>query len=103
MNSQELILGRIGELVEGAGFTFVRDADYGNTGTLRTLDEDLRQIAAVDYDFQRKGCTFRPFGGQPIASLTYGESAEGKANWVCGDIPELVNSVVNHLTTRSRP
>jgi hypothetical protein len=98
MNSQELILGRIGELVEGAGFTFVRDADYGNTGVVRALNPDLSQNAAVHYDFQTKGCHFGPMSDR-VAALTYGESGEGKARWVYSSIPELVEAVAVYLTT----
>jgi hypothetical protein len=104
MNSQTLILDRIKEAVEADGkVLLVCDSQYANTGTLRSLDKaTLHQIAAVDYDFQQGYCHFGPSAAR-VAAHWYGRAAkEGEANWVCGSIPELVNSVVAHLTTESR-
>lgn len=101
MNSQQLILDRIAVAIaeHDEGITLIRDADYANVGTLRTLDADLNQIASVIYNFQTDYCHFGPMSNY-VAALWYGRSAEGKAAWVCGSIPELVNTVVNHLTTK---
>jgi hypothetical protein len=98
MNSQQLILERIAAAVEATGLTLICDAQYANTGTLRALDADLNQIASVEYDFQERYCHFGQMSNY-VAALWYGQSAEGKASYVCGSIPELVNTVVNHFTT----
>ena len=98
MNSQDLILERIADAI-GAddNLVLIHDREYGNMGVLRTLDsKTLRQIAAVSYDFQRGYCSFGSFGNR-LASLWYGQSAEGKAAWVKDSIPDLVDAVVRHL------
>ena len=102
MNSQELILSRITTAVEAVeNVLLIHDREYGNTGVLRALDTvTLDQIAAVSYDFQSGYCHFGPSSNR-VAALWYGQPRkETSASWVCGDIAELVNTVVNHLTTR---
>ncbi len=94
MTSQELILTRI-EAAIGNDLVFVNDRQYANTGTLRTLNaETLEQVAAVRYDFQDGDCRFGP-SSEPVAALWYDEPrSDCHAPWVCGSIPELVNTVV---------
>jgi hypothetical protein len=97
MDSQGLILTAIEKAISRIdGITLIRDPEYANTGTLRTLDRSLRQIGAVNYDFQQGYCMFR-YARKPVASHWYGQSAEGKASWVAGSIPDLVEVVVEHL------
>lgn len=101
MNSQDLILERIIKTLEGDHELLVaNDRQYRNGGTLRTLNPNsLEQVAALSYDFQDNYCNFGP-GNHPVAAHWYGQSDEGKADWVCGSIPELINSVVAELSTR---
>ena len=100
MNSQQLILDRIAATIDATeGITLISDREYANTGTLRTIDTaSLHQIAAVSYDFQNGYCHFGPVTDR-VAAHWYGQSAEGKASWVKGSIPDLVAAVVTHLTT----
>jgi len=99
MNSQQLILDRIATAVgcpPNSRILLLNDGQYGNTGTLRTLDSDtLAQIAAVDYEFSQTGCNFGPFGKR-VAAHRYGQPATSAA-WVYGSIPELVDAVAAHL------
>lgn len=96
--SQQLILGRITAAIEADNsVVLVHDPEHANTGTLRTLDANtLVQIAAATYDFQRSYCNFGPVTNR-VAAHWYGQSAEGKAAWVKGTIPDLVAAVVAHL------
>jgi hypothetical protein len=98
MTSQQLILDAIATAVGRIdGITLIRDPEYANTGTLRTLDRSLRQIGAVTYDFQQNHCSFGPMGSR-VASLWYDQpNVSGKADWVVGSIPDLVDTVVEHL------
>ena len=101
MNSQQLILDRIAAAI-GAdqNIVLIRDAQYSNTGTLRTLDRNtLRQIAAVSYNFQQGYCHFGPVTGY-VAAHWYGKPKSAtNAAWVQGSIPDLVTTVVTYLTT----
>ena len=106
MNSQQLILDRIATAIAAdERIVLIRDGQYVNTGTLRTLDADtLTQIAAVDYDFQQDNCHFTasPFNrSNPnrVASHWYGQPEFGSAPWVQRTIPALVDTVVTYLTT----
>jgi hypothetical protein len=79
------------------GITLIRDPEYANTGTLRTLDRSLRQLGSVTYDFQQNYCHFGPMSNR-VAALWYDQpNVNGKAGWVCGSIPDLVDTVVEHL------
>lgn len=105
MNSQTLILDRIASAI-GAdqSIVLIRDPQYSNTGTLRTLDRDtLVQIAAVHYDFQRSYCNFK-VGIDYVATHSYGQARTAtNAAFVQGSIPDLVTAVVSYLTERTHP
>lgn len=98
MNSQQLILGRIAAAFPDDGdILLIRDTEYINTGTLRTLDADtLHQIASVSYSFQGYACHFGPMT-ERVAALWYDAPHSGTASWVKRSIPELVDAVVTHL------
>ena len=104
--SQTLILDRITTAIEAnEGITLINDRQYANTGTLRTLDADLNQIAAVEYEFNDGYCNFGKMSRR-VASLWYGMTdTTGKAAWVTGNIPDLVAAVTEHLlpTTERNP
>jgi hypothetical protein len=99
MNSQSLILTAIEDRVSKRGLTLLNDRGYANTGTLRVLDSTLRQVGAVSYDFQGGYCTFSVGRTtERVASLWYGQTdVAGAADWVVGSIPDLVDTVVEHL------
>lgn len=103
MNSQTMILKAIATAVEAHdGVMLIDDTDWANTGTLRTVKRDtLDQIAAVSYNFQSDYCHFGPTNAR-VAALWYGQSAEGKAAWVCGSISELVAAVGNYLLGKEK-
>lgn len=95
--SQQLIL-RLIERAFGEEYVLLRDGGYANTGVLRCLRaDDLRQIASVTYDFQPRYCHFGPMTDR-VAALWYDQpDVSGKAAWVKGTIPDLVETVVRHL------
>jgi hypothetical protein len=95
--TQSLILDAITAAVEKRGLTLANDGQWANNGTLRVYDKALNQVGAVSYDFQNNYVHFGPVSNR-LAALWYGQSAEGKADWVVGSIPELVDRVVNHIT-----
>ena len=98
MNSQQLILDRIAAAFpEDGDILLIRDTEYINTGTLRTLDADtLHQIASVSYNFKKYVCHFGPVK-ERVATLWYDDPHTGTASWVKRSIPELVDTVVTHL------
>lgn len=100
MNSQQLILDRIAGSLDPLSITLLHDADWSNSGTLRTLDAGtLAQIARIDYNFQPGYCHFRKPNSEVVAALWYEQSdVTGKADWVRGSIPDLVDAVVAYLT-----
>lgn len=103
MSSQQVILDRIAAMIVlHDGITLIDDRQYANTGTLRTLDADLNQVAAVTYEFQRNSCHFGGVNDR-VAALWYDNPHAGTAAWVQRSIPDLVTAVVAHLTTGRNP
>lgn len=102
-STQDLILDRITELVEAQGFTVTNDRQFANTGVLRSLDRlTLTQVASVPYNFQTG---YVHFGSNPnyVAALWFNQPRRpGTAEWVCESIPELINTVVAHLTMKGQ-
>lgn len=100
MNSQQLILDRIQAGIDAkGGLVLANDAQYANRGHLRVYDAaTLAQVGSAPYDFQQTYCSFGPMSNR-IASHWYGEhDVAGKAAWVKGSIPDLVDAIVAHLT-----
>ena len=97
MNTQDLILGRIAAAFPTDGpILLIRDPQYSNTGTLRTLNaETLKQIASVSYAFQDGYCNFGPMASR-VAAMWY-DTDTGSAPWCAKSIPDLVARVVAHL------
>lgn len=67
-STQSLVLARLEEYITEGGLTPVQNSDYGNTGYVLALTDNLDVVTSIHYDFQATYFALKVYRGNVVRS-----------------------------------